>query len=212
MAGSARFSARRLPETLRGRLEVTVALAWEALVDTHVDQARIFVYLLRDRMPIEESLPRYLLELDLGESVSIAVRTRVMGSAEPDETIEQEPMLGMRASADGAPAGDEDGNRWRRFRPDLMMRGLRERQRRDDETESWIRLALARAEEAVIATHVDNAISFAALLDDMLPPDRATQEYIDAVQLSGGRAQAVHQRTMARLADVHLPATRKGKG
>jgi hypothetical protein len=68
-----------------------------------------------------------------------------------------------------------------------------------------MQLALARAEEAVIATHVDNAITFAALLDEVLPLDRATQEYIEAVGLSGGRAQAVHQRTMARLADVHLP-------
>jgi hypothetical protein len=68
-----------------------------------------------------------------------------------------------------------------------------------------MKLALARAEEAVIATHVDNAITFAALLDPVMPLDRATQEYIDAVGLSGGRAQAVHQRTMARLADVHLP-------
>jgi hypothetical protein len=35
--------------------------------------------------------------------------------------------------------------------------------------------------------------------------DRAVQAYLQAVGLSGGRGQSVHQRTMARLADVHLP-------
>jgi hypothetical protein len=85
------------------------------------------------------------------------------------------------------------------------VREFREKQKRDDETEGLIKLALARAEEAVIATHVDNAITFAALLEGWLPVDRAVQEYLDAASLTGGRAQAVYQRTMARLADVHLP-------
>jgi hypothetical protein len=205
MAGPARFSTRRLPDTLRSRLEVATALAWEALVETHVDQAHGFVVLLRDRMPIEESLPRYLLELDLGDSIGTAVRTRVLVQAEPHETTHSEPPIDIRPEGDGETSDGEDDGGWRRFRPDVVVRGMRERQRRDDETEGWMQLALARAEEAVIATHVDNAITFAALLDEVLPLDRATQEYIEAVGLSGGRAQAVHQRTMARLADVHLP-------
>jgi hypothetical protein len=206
MAGPARFSTRRLPDTLRSRLEVTTALAWEALVETHVDQAHAFVQLVRERMPLEESLPRYLLELDLGDSIASAVRTRVLVRAEPDDRIDRDPPIAIRppVTTPEAAADDDEGG-WRRFRPDVVVRGLRERQRRDDETEGWMKLALARAEEAVIATHVDNAITFAALLDPVMPLDRATQEYIDAVGLSGGRAQAVHQRTMARLADVHLP-------
>jgi hypothetical protein len=205
MAGPARFSTRRLPDTLRSRLEVATALAWEALVETHVDQAHGFVLMLRDRMPLEESLPRYLLELDLGESIASAVRTRVLVRAEPDETVDSDPHIDIRPEPDGSPDEEDDDGGWRRFRPDVVVRGMRERQKRDDETEGWMKLALARAEEAVIATHVDNAITFAALLDEVLPLDRATQEYIDAVGLSGGRAQTVHQRTMARLADVHLP-------
>jgi hypothetical protein len=210
MAGPARFSTRRLPDTLRSRLEVATALAWEALVDTHVGQAGALVNLLRDRMPLEESLPRYLLELDLGDSIASAVRTRVLVDSGPDDVAERNAPIAIRPA--GAAAEPEDDGGWRRFRPDVVMRGMRERQRRDDQTEGLIRLALARAEEAVIATHVDNAITFAALLDDVLPLDRATQEYIDAVGLSGGRAQAVHQRTMARLADVHLPIPGRSKG
>jgi hypothetical protein len=205
-----------MPDTLRSRVEVATALAWEALVDSHVAQAAAFVTLLQDRLPFDEALLRYLIEVDIGDSMAQAVRTRVLVMIEGDEEQDEDEAddddddaIALRPHEDGQAADDGAGHDdlgWRRFRPDVVMRGMRKRQRRDDQTESWIRLALARAEEAIIATHVDNAISFAALLGNGMPLDRAVQEYIDAVSLSGGRAQAVHQRTMARLADVHLPA------
>jgi len=211
MARQTRFSTKRLPDSARSRLEVSTALAWEALVETHAAQAAAFVQLLSDRVPLEETLPRYMLELDLSESMAAAVRTRVivaLESPEASEAITAADTLELRApgasdNEAAEPASDESG--WRRFRPDVVVREFRERQKRDDITEGLIKLALARAEEAVIATHVDNAITFAALLEGWLPIDRAVQEYLEAVTLSGGRAQAVHQRTMARLADVHLP-------
>jgi len=212
MAGSSRFAARRLPESLRSRLEVATALAWEALVDAHVAQALAFVHLLREHIPLEESLPRYLMEVDLADSIASAVRNRVLVTAEPHEPADGDGHIRLQADGDADETfGEGEDGGWRRFRPDIVMRGMRARQRRDDEIEGWIKLALARAEEAVIATHVDNAITFAALLDNVLPLDRAVQEYIDAVGLSGGRAQAVHQRTMARLADVHLPVPPRGR-
>jgi hypothetical protein len=209
------FAGRRLPESLRSRLDVAAALAWEALVDTHVAQGAAFVDLLKDRVPLEETLNRYLMEVDIADSMAVAVRTRVIAMLEGEDpiadaepTADAEPIaLVAETEEDPAVPGEGDDQGWRRFRPDVVMKGLRQRQRRDDETEGWIRLALARAEEASIATHVDNAITFAALLAGAMPLDRAVHEYIEAVTLSGGRAQAVHQRTMARLADVHLPTT-----
>jgi len=201
MARPSRLPGRRLPETLRSRLEVASAMAWEALVDTHAQQASAFVQLLEDRMPLEEALPRYLLEVDLGDAMASAVRNRALVAIErtdPDDT--DDPAF-------PADYPDEDTG-WARFRPASVMRELRARQKRDDETEMRIMLALARAEEGAIATHVDNAITFAALLEGFLAYDRAIAEYLEAVGLIGSRAQAVHQRTMARLADVHLPGSR----
>lgn len=199
MPRSQRLAGRRLPDSLRSRLEVASAMAWEALVDTHVHQALSFVELLRDRMPLEESLPRYLIEVDLGEAMASAVRNRALVAMEGNHP-------GPDADPDDQPAAA--GDNWARFRPASMVRAFRARQRRDDENEEWIQLALARAEETAIATHVDNAITFAATLERYLPFDRAIAEYLEAVGLVGSRAQAVHQRTMARLADVHLPGSR----
>jgi hypothetical protein len=210
MARTTRFSAKKLPDSVRSRLEVSTALAWEALVETHAVQASTFAQLMLERIPLEEALPRYILELDLSDSMATAVRTRVIVALEgpPEGTAPPERgTLALRAPADASEPSDSDDDDagWRRFRPDVVVREFREKQKRDDETEGLIKLALARAEEAVIATHVDNAITFAALLEGWLPVDRAVQEYLDAASLTGGRAQAVYQRTMARLADVHLP-------
>ncbi|MCI0433375.1 MAG: hypothetical protein L0271_06980 [Gemmatimonadetes bacterium] len=211
-----RISSRRLPESLRNRLEVATALAWEALAETHVAQALTFIQLLTERMLLEDSLPRYLLEMDLGDAMATAVRTRVLVTFE--NTVagdESNPPIAIRPDVDtgvALPAGDDASPSWHRFRPDIAIGRLRKRVLQDEETERRIKLALARAEEAVIRTHVDNAITFAALLEAALPVDRAVQVYLESVGLSGGRAQAVYQRTMARLADVHLPLPKSGRG
>jgi hypothetical protein len=179
-------------------------MAWEALVDTHAQQANAFVRLLEDRLPLEEALPRYLLEVDLGDAMASAVRNRALVAIEGSNLDDaDDPAL-------PADAPDEETG-WARFRPASVMREIRARQKRDDETEMRIKLALARAEESAIATHVDNAITFAALLEGFLAFDRAIAEYLEAVGLIGSRAQAVHQRTMARLADVHLPGPGAGR-
>ncbi len=215
MTPSSRMTGRRLPESIRNRLDVATAMAWEALAETHVAQALLFTQLLADRMPLEDALPRYLLEMDLGDAMAEAVRTRVLVTFEAEAPGESNPPIAIRpdvAAHGSLPVGDSDEPAWHRFRPDLALGRMRRRVQRDEETERLLKLALARAEEAAIATHVDNAITFAALLEEDLPLDRAVQSYLDAVGLSGGRAQSVHQRTMARLADVHIPLPKAARG
>ena len=202
MARTPRITSRRLPDTVRRRLEVATAMAWENLVDTHVVHASQFIQLVAERLNLEEALARYLLEMDLGDSMAAAARTRVLVAIEEDTRGGDPEAVALRSRQDDA---SDEIEGWRRFRPDVVMKGVRERQRRQDEADTLVELALARAEEGVISTHVDNAITFAALLDEHLPLAGAVQQYLGAVDLSGGRAQAVFQRTMARLAEVHLP-------
>lgn len=207
MATPRRNPSRRLGEAMRRKLEVASAMAWEALVDTHVEQATQFVTLLAEYLPIEEALPRYLRESDLAETMATAVRTRVLMRFEegPGAGTQAPPPIHFPPAHGEAPANDDDGG-WTLLRqPQRVVRGVIERQRRNEEIERITLLALARAEEHLIRTHVENAIGFVALLQEHLPLDRAVQQYLTAVRLAGGRAQAVFQRTMARLADVHLP-------
>lgn len=211
-----RTTPRRLGEAMRRKLEVTSALAWEALVDTHVEQATQFVELLRDFWPVEESLPRYLREMDLDETMVAAIRTRVLSKVEelhPEDNAAGgagTPADGASSPGAGAVRGwgsddDSDADGWGLLRqPARMVRGVLERQRRNEHIDRIVQLSLARAEEHVIRTHVENAISVVALLEEQQPLDRCVQQYLSAVGLYGGRAQTVFQRTMARLADVHL--------
>jgi len=195
-----------MSESVRHRLDVATAMAWESLADAHVAQALEFISLFEDRMPLEEALTRYIREMDMGETMGSAVRTKVLVTLE-DQGKPQNPPLPILSSEevveDVAATDDEEG--WKRFRPDTVMRGVFERQRRKEEVERLIELAIARAEEAVIQTHVDNAITFAALLESSGALSRGVEHYLDALGVVGGRGQAVAQRTMARLADVHLP-------
>ena len=183
-------------------------MAWEALVDRHVVQANEFVQLMEQRLELEDALARYLAELDLDETMAAAVRTRVLVGLEQiegdaDDALLRLPEPAAEENASASSASDDEG--WRRFRPDVVLRGVRRRQRESDETDNMIALALARAEEGIMQTHVDNAISFTALLDNYVGMGRAVQYYLGAVVLAGSRAHSVFQRTMARLADVHLP-------
>lgn len=197
---------RRLSESARHRVEVATAMAWEALVEAHIRQALEFIALFEDRMPLEDALNRYIREMDMGETMGAAVRTRVLVMTEDPEPESQRPAVSLRSDdTDAETADDDDAVNWRRFRPDVMMRGVMARQRNRDEIEGLIELAIARAEEAVIKVHVDNAITFAALLEDSGALSRAVEQYISALNVVGGRGQAVLQRTMARLAEVHLP-------
>jgi hypothetical protein len=190
---------RMLPDNVRRRLEVATAMAWESAVETHVVNALQFIHLLRERMTLENALARYMREMDLHSTVWQAVNTRVLVAVEDQTERDGGSTIPLRDDEEV----ERDG--WRRFRPDVMVRGVLEKQRRSEETERWIELLIARAEESLLLTHVDNAIAFAALLDTHMPLSRAIGHYLDAVALSGGRAQSVFQRAMARLADVHLP-------
>ena len=130
-------SYRRLPETVRHRIEVAAAMAWEALVEAHSTQAREFVALFEDQMPIDEALLRYLRDMDLGDTMVAAVRTRVLVGIEDAQNSRVPESLSIRPDADiAADANDED--RWRRFRPDVMMRGVIELQKKNEEDDRLI--------------------------------------------------------------------------
>lgn len=204
MAAVRRTPGRAGGDTTRRKLEVTSAMAWEALVDAHIEQAIQFVILATPYEAIEESLPRYMREMDIQTSMAAAVRTGVLTAIEEEPPVAPgdlfEDAARERLADDSV---DDDG--WNLLRkPQRVVQDVIRRQKRSGEFERITQLALARAEEHVIRTHIENAIGFVALLEDQ-PFDRAIEAYLSAVDVSGGRAQAVFQRTMARLAEVHLP-------
>lgn len=207
--GPMRF--RRGPEDVRRQVDVAAAAAWEALVEAHTGHALRFIALMATRMDFDEALTRYLDELDVRDPMASAVRSRVLVAL--DHALQEEddrPSLHAYDDDDRGAESRSDRSglnpaALRRFRPDVLMKGIARKVRDTGMVDEWIRLAVARAEEGVIRAHIENAIMFVSVLRGHEDLDEAVDDYLELMRVSGGRAQSVHQRTMARLAEMHLP-------
>jgi len=73
-----------------------------------------------------------------------------------------------------------------------------------------LRLAQARAEEAVIRAHVDNALMFVDTLAEDLTFDRAIDSYIRAMGIPEPLASVVATRTLVILGQDLVPYRRRG--
>ena len=205
MARVRQLKSRRVPEAVRRQVEVAAASAWEALVEAHAAHALRFVALLAPRMPFDEAISRYLNEMDVRDPIASSIRSRVLIALEhAQREDERRPSLTGYDDVE-VQEGEAASDGLRRFRPDVLMKGIARKYRETEESEQWIALAIARAEEAVINAHIDNAIVFTGILGRHMALDESVEDYVELMRLSGGRAQAVYQRTMARLADLHLP-------
>lgn len=71
-----------------------------------------------------------------------------------------------------------------------------------------LRLASARAEEAIVRTHVENALSFVDTLADALPFDRAIETYVRVMNVQEPLASTVVTRVLVVLGQELLPAKR----
>ena len=75
-------------------------------------------------------------------------------------------------------------------------------------SERRVRLAQARAEEALLRTHVENALTFVDTLAEDLPFDRALESYIRVMGLPEPLAGTVVTRVLVALGQDLLPARR----
>jgi hypothetical protein len=202
MASIGRLKFKRTPEPIRRRLEMAGAAAWEAVVDAHANHAAGFVALLRQRLAFDQAVERYLTEMDVRDPMASAIRSRVLTRLEalPDVA----PPTPDANEGEGGEGGGPGG--LKRFRPDVVAKGIARKVRETEAVEEWIRLAIARAEEGVLQAHIDNAVGFTEIVRGHLGLDEGVEDYIDLMRITGGRAQSVYQRTMARLADMHLPS------
>ena len=75
--------------------------------------------------------------------------------------------------------------------------------------ESRVRLAQARAEEAVIRAHVDNALMFVDTLAEDLSFDRAIDSYVRVMGIPEPLASVVATRTLVVLGQDLVPFRRR---
>jgi hypothetical protein len=192
MTAPSQMSLRRIPDALRLRVGVAYAVAWETLVDTHARQAVQFVSEFAPRLPVLHAMTLYFRITAVPDSMREVVRARTLTSLEPDVLPPLVPLPVLTG--------------WHRFRPDLWLENRRQRVRYHEKTLELARMVGARAAEAVIATHVENAVGFTHLVEGVIPANAAIARYIREFNLPDGLAQMVRQRAQARVAGRELTA------
>ena len=187
---------QRLPPDLRRRLELAEAAAREARLDTHAQQALHLVAVLAPRMPFDEAVERYIEIMGLMGEEAETVQTRTLVAL-------GETVLGGELAKERHRTGW--GLNWRYATPLGAVRFVRRQLRRGAEEDLWMELSAARAEEALIRSHIKHAMSFVRILEDFAPPTRAVSLFLDQLGVPAARARAVYQRVLARVAEVELP-------
>ena len=92
----------------------------------------------------------------------------------------------------------------RRLFPDRIFR-----HKLEPAAERRLRLAQARAEEAIIRAHVDNALMFVDTLAEDMPFDRAIDSYIREMAIPEPLASVVATRTLVVLGQDLVPYRRR---
>jgi hypothetical protein len=95
---------------------------------------------------------------------------------------------------------------WQRLRLDLVLEHRRYRRRHQESTLQLARMVGARAAEAIVATHVSNAIEFCGLVRGVLTVEQATDHYLREFSLASSAAHMVSQRVQARVVGQELTA------
>lgn len=184
------MSLRRIPSALHLPVRIAYAAGWEALIGTHTSQALQFVCEFAARLPVLDALDLYFQVVAVPEPMQEVVRTRTLTGLEPESL----PALTVLPELQG----------WHRVRPDLVLAHQRFRRRYRERTLQLARMVGARAAEAVIATHVENAIGFTQLLKGQMPVEQATDLYLREFALAASTAHMVWQRVQARVAGEAL--------
>ncbi|MBA3497665.1 MAG: hypothetical protein H0T86_11220 [Gemmatimonadales bacterium] len=192
MTVPSQMSLRRIPEALHLQVRVAYAMSWEALIDTHTRQALQFVSEFATRAPVLDALDLYFRVTAVPDAMHEVVRSRTLTAID----LKSVPQ----------PADMPVLNGWGRLRLDLVLEHSRYRRRHQERTLELARMVGARAAEAVVATHVENALELAWLLKGVMPVNAVTDHYLREFVLQASLAQMVMQRVQARVAGDELTA------
>jgi hypothetical protein len=192
MTVPSRMSLRRIPDALHLKVRIAFSAGWDALIDTHTDQALQFVCEFAPRTPVLDGLDLYFQVTAVPEAMQEPVRVRTLTTLDLESLS---PLTQLPPLTGG-----------HRVRPDLVLERQRYLHRYHEKTRELARMVGARAAEAVVATHVENAIGFVELLRGTMPANVAADRYLREFELPASVAEMVMQRVRARVAGDELTA------
>jgi len=192
MTVPSQMSIRRIPDAMHLRVRIAYAASWEALIDTYTRQAVQFVTEFAPRISVLRGLDLFFQVTAVPAAMHEIVRSRTLTALD----LESLPEPSEPPTLTG----------WHRLRLDLQLEHRRYRRRYVERTVELAQMAGSRAAEAVLATHVENALELSWLLKSVLPVNAVAEHYIREFGLSAATAQMCLQRVQARVAGDELTA------
>jgi len=195
------FTSRDLPEPMRRRVELAIAVAQERLLSTHVNHALGLIQLVGDQVPFENALNIYTRMLRLSDDESRVITTRALAIlGERAAETEEWPEF---ASDHAQPAPAENGETARRKFMNTFRQRLKGRVNED--LRRYVELAAARTEIAILDTHVDNAMNFVELLEKEQTFNESVELYLEALEVRESIAEVAYYMALTRLSETFLP-------
>jgi hypothetical protein len=193
------FSSKEVSEPVRRRVELAIAVAQERLLATHVDHALSLIQLVGNQVPFENALAIYTRLLRLSDDEARVITTRALAIL-GERASETESWPELITEAEVKKASEEGGRR-------NFIRTVRQRLRGrvNEDLRSWVELAAARTEVAILNTHVENALNFVDLLDKELSFTEAVELYLEALGVRESVSEVAYYFALTRLAEKHLP-------
>ncbi len=194
-------------------MDLTTAVCQERLLATHVRHVLALVYLVADRLAFDDALDIYVRILRLSPEQARNIGSRALAElgrrGNPAARVEAVPSEEPEPEEEPVAAGAARG------RSDAIFARLRRRVRGrvQDELRERINLAAARTEDALLETHVENALLFARALADEVGPPEAIELYLETMMLPEGIADVIYNRGLRMHRRPHpAPGPRRAGG
>jgi hypothetical protein len=194
--------------TLQRQVDLTTAVCQERLLATHVRHVLGLVDLVSDRVPFDDALDIYVRVLRLTPEQARNVGSRALAELGRRERSGGPPVRSEVAVVDHDDRDDEPAPApASQARVDALFSRLRRRVRGrvQEELRSRINLAAARTEDALLETHVENALLFVRALAKELNEPEAVELYLETLMLPEGTADVIYHRALREIADQVLP-------
>lgn len=191
--------------SLQRQVDLTTAVCQERLLATHVRHVLALVDLVSDRLAFDDALDIYVRILGLTPEQARNIGSRALaelgrrgGSPTPPPST---PQPVAEPEPEEVPSGAGQG------RSDALFARLRRRVRGrvEDELRDRINLSAARTEDALLETHVENALMFRRALADETTAPEAVEMYLETMMLPEGFADVIYNRALRTIADQVLP-------
>ncbi len=193
---------------LQRQVDLTTAVCQERLLVTHVRHVLGLVDLVSAQLPFDDALDIYVRLLRLTPEQARNVGSRALAELGRRERAGWTPAQEEPAASDRDERDEERvEGRGTQARADALFDRLRRRVRGrvHEDLRFRINLAAARTEDALLETHVENALLFVRAMARELAETEAVELYLDTMMLPEGTADVIYHRALREIADKELP-------